>query len=454
MFSQQKIIEPTTSRHTHSLASPSSRPPWLSAVLNNDSSPPRIYRWTPDHQARGPMTSSDPRRIYILGAGNIGRLYAAHLAKHSPSAPPLTLVVHRRSLLEHWIADPGVEIIRNGGKFVEKTFEGIDVEYWVDDPHAEKDGSATEIGPIHNIIIATKAGAAIPEADRLRRYLNRNSTVAFAQNGMSRLWPPHGSAYAAQRYPDGDAPNFAACITTHGIISLGPFRSKHASPADAKIGLVLPSSEAGATNSADYMMEMVATAPGLDSKRVARLDLWVLQLEKLVVNIIINPMTAVLRCKNGVLFAENSGLLVDVMDRLLKETSAVYQALVNHPSTTDILQGTNDDHDGSNHASDTPQESLAAIRARLTERFSFTNLRDMLWGVGYKVGENTSSMLQDVQAGKTTEIQDFNGWVVDTARFLDSGLDVSGHQALIELVETGKTLKQTELSRAVLCEAI
>jgi 2-dehydropantoate 2-reductase len=61
----------------------------------------------------------------------------------------------------------------------------------------------------------------------------------------------------------------------------------------------------------------------------------------------------------------------------------------------------------------------------------------MLHDVGFKVRHNTSSMLQDVLAGKKTEIRDFNGWLVDTASWLDERLDVSGHKKLIELVETG-----------------
>lgn len=323
---------------------------------------------------------------------------------------------------------------------MERTYEGLDVEYWTDDPPTDQ-GSAREIGPINNLIIATKAGPALHEADRLRRYLDASSTVAFAQNGMSKLWPPHGPAYTAHRWPDGDAPSFAACITTHGVTSLGPFRSVLAAPADSKVGLVLPSP--ASPLGGEYLLETVATAPGLNSRRVSQADLWVLQLEKLVINLVINPMTAILRCKNGVLFGEESGVLVEAMDRLLQETSKVYQALINHPSTADILVN-------SSATGTTPRdESLEATRKRLTDRFAVAPLREMLWRVGYQVGENTSSMLQDVNAGKKTEIRDFNGWIVEMARFLGQDLDVSGHQALIDIVESGRTLDRAELGKAI-----
>lgn len=415
----------------------SSQPPWLSSFLKDNSPAPRIYSWTPEPEPYTTLSPAhdNPRRIYILGIGNIGRLYAAYLSKH-PNAPPITLVLHRRELLSGWHESPGIEITRQG--ITERTTK-LNVEYWTDDPPSGE-GSATEVGPISNLIIATKADTALQEADRLRRYLNSSSTVAFAQNGMCKLWPPHGSAYVAHRFPDqASAPNFAACITTHGVISLAPFRSKHASLADAKVGLVLPN--ARSAERAEYLLQTVATAPQLDSHRESRADLWVLQLEKLVVNTVINPMTAVLRCQNGVLFAEQQGVLVNIMDRLLEETSPVFQALVRHPSTSEIL---------STSLNTDCSRSLETARQKLIDRFAVKPLRDMLWGVGYKVKENTSSMLQDVRAGKKTEIRDFNGWIVDMAHFLDPNLDVSSHEKLIDLVEDAKVLDPAQLGEALL----
>lgn len=425
----------------------SSRPPWLASLLDDRSPAPRIFSWTPPGSAAGLSSSPgpDPRRIYILGVGNIGRLYAAHLARVRPDPPPITLVLHRRELLDDWSADPGVKMIRrrpgsDGPPVVETTREGLDVEYWTDEPPPA--GEAREIGRIANLIVATKADVALPQVDRLRRYLDGSSTVAFAQNGMSKLWPPHGPAYVSHRWPSGgDAPSFAACITTHGVTSHGPFRSEHASPADAKVGTVLPNPAAQTTG--NYLLDTIAAAPGLESRLVSRADLWVLQLEKLVVNSIINPLTAVMRCKNGDIFKDESSPVVEVMDRLLQETSSVYQALINHPSVEGILAGLpRQDVSGA--------KDLESSRRELKERFSVGPLRHMLWQVGSKVADNTSSMLQDVRAGRKTEIRDFNGWIVDMARFLDPRLGVSCHEALIDLVEGGNVLDERALGKVTL----
>ncbi|EHK48598.1 hypothetical protein TRIATDRAFT_298036 [Trichoderma atroviride IMI 206040] len=81
----------------------------------------------------------------------------------------------------------------------------------------------------------------------------------------------------------------------------------------------------------------------------------------------------------------------------------------------------------------------------------------MLYKIGEIVKENSSSMFQDVQAGKKTEVRDFNGWLVETASFLsqeDSSqrgvLDVSCHQAMVDLVESGAIMNEEELAKHVL----
>lgn len=426
------------------MASSKQQPPWLQTVLQDRTPSKTLYAWTTANlisstqQARAPALDDLDRRIFILGIGNMGRLYASYLAK-LPRPPPITLVVHRQELLEQWQQGQGIEFTRNGLVEANKSF---DIEWWTE--RRPEHGPVREVADgtrIQNLLITTKASAALPEADKLRPYLDETSTVAFAHNGMSKMWPPHGPVYVAHRYASGKAPSFISCITTHGVISLGPFRSLHASPADAVVGPVLPSLQAAA--STRYLMDQITSAPHLDSRPASRAELWTLQLEKLIVNSTINPLTAVLRCKNGVLFADKDGPVVHVMDKLLSEASLVLQALVNHSSSTDILGGF------TKEGKEEPA-NLNATRRDLTERFSQPRLQVMLHRVGAMVGENTSSMLQDVQAGKELEIRDFNGWLVDMAAYLGQGLDVSCHQKLVELVERRAILSADDLSRHLL----
>ncbi|KAF6806599.1 putative 2-dehydropantoate 2-reductase [Colletotrichum sojae] len=419
-------------------------PPWLQSLLDTNSNAPKLYAWgLSDVEGTSQVPSSHVdqqknnarQRIHILGVGNLGILFASSLAS-LPNPPPITLVFHRKNILLAWKREPGLEISRNGSVFKHSAF---DVELWSEEPPPSGDAREVADGRvIQNLLVTTKASQALPEVDRVRRYLDGNSTVAFAQNGMCKMWPPHGTTYVSARYPHDNSiasPNWLACVTTHGVTSLGRFKSVHASEADVKVGPVLLNQEA--PNSASYLSDVLTRAPNLHAKAVARDDLWVLQLEKLVVNSIINPLTAVLRCKNGQLFAEDDSPVSKVIDVLLFEASRVLQALINDRSADSILQA--------DTCVDTAAKEGKVTRSALSERFSQPNLRNMLYEVGHKVRENTSSMLQDVRAGTQTEIDEFNGWLVDMASYLDPSLDVASHKILIGLVKNGAALEAGSL---------
>lgn len=411
------------------------RPAWLEEILHDKSPPPKLFSWTVANLGgrHSDYTQQEHKRLYVLGLGNLGRLFATSLAK-LPDPPPITLVFHKKSLLEQWALNPGVEMVRSG---VSDRSTNFDVEWWTD--IKPDSGPVLEVcrgKAIPNLIVATKAPVALPQVDKIRRYLDGKSTVAFVQNGMNRLWPPYGAEYSGCRYQAGGQPNWVACVTMHGVTSLGDLKSLHASPADVAMGHVSLNSENG--QQAEYLMDRLASAPYLDARRVSRSSLWVLQLEKLVVNCIINPLTALLRCKNGVLFATPDGPAIRVMDVLLEEASRVLQALIRDESSRAILLG----DDGDSGALERPNARLQPV----LDRFSTPRLRTMLHSVGEKVKDNKSSMLQDVIAGNITEIREFNGWLVDTAAYL-GGLDVKNHQTLIRLVESDTILGQAQLDQ-------
>jgi 2-dehydropantoate 2-reductase len=430
-------------------------PPWLEPILGDGSPPKKLFAWGPDNVSGGfdySPGSTDDRRIYILGVGNLGRLFAS-LLHRCPEPSPITLVVHRKDALSDWTSSNGIEILRSGVLEANKNFN---IEWWTDKP--PEHGRIREVadgGKLRNLVISTKAGAALEQVDRIRGYLDDQSTIAFVQNGMSKMWPPHGLTYVNHRYSVGSssqlhvhgssatqehkplsgAPSFLSCVTTHGVTSQGPFKSLHASQGNVHFGPVLVNSSWGGTN---HLAHQLATAPQLNTTLVSREDLWVLQLEKLVVNAVINPLTAILRCKNGELFSAENEACKKIIDRLLREASAVLQALVRHQSTSAILGTSSSD-------------SVVATIKSLETRFTQDQLRSMLYAVGHKVRENTSSMLQDVNAGKPTEVRDFNGWIVDTAAFLGPGLEVPANQRLIDLVEGGASMSASEL-QAHLCD--
>ncbi|KAH7361386.1 ketopantoate reductase PanE/ApbA C terminal-domain-containing protein [Plectosphaerella cucumerina] len=405
-------------------------PPWLRCISEDTSPAPKLFAWSSrnldQHEPRENQAGESPikkdfeKRIHIVGIGNIGILLATALAQ-LPNRPPITLVVHKRELLEQWHRQPGLQITRN--KCTDFVVD-FDVEWWTDEePVSGPKRQIADGATIGNLLVSTKASVALLEVDRVRRYLNSSSTVAFVQNGMCKLWQPYGKRYMALRHPTGNHPNWLACVTTHGVTSLGRFRSEHVAVADMKIGPVHLSQH---SKTHSYLPETLCRAPFVHGEGVTSEELWILQLEKLVVNAIINPLTAILGCKNGKLFETPDGPLMHVVESLIQEASEVLQALIQHPMTDAILADPDRRHD-------------------LLNRFSAHHLRLMLLNIGHKVKDNTSSMLQDYRAGKGTEIQDFNGWLVDTAAFLDVKASTTRHEALVQLVESGARMDEVSL---------
>ncbi|PHH68504.1 hypothetical protein CDD82_507 [Ophiocordyceps australis] len=419
---------------------------WLTQIASHGSPPPRLYAWTAANLSgtgahnREPRKDNDSRRIHMLGIGNIGRLFASNLAS-LPDRPPITLILRRPELLAKWysINCQGIQIVRPGvdgsGNKTSSHKSAFDVECWCETPPPH--GPIHHPFPVNKLIVTTKAASALPAVDRLRRYLAPDCAVVMVHNGVSPLWPPHGDEYLEQRYPNGGAPRFFSAVTSHALWSMGDFCSMHVAPGDSVMGPILPagpngdieaSSPCPETPSAGQgLMQQIKAAKGLQFRSVAWRELWLLQLDKLVVNTTINPLASVLRCKNGQLFENSHDSVIPlIMDRLLQETCHVIQALVSHPASC-------------------PMVGPDGVEP-LNQRYTVCQMRDMVCDIGKRSAANTCSMLQDVQAGRLTEVSELNGWLLDTAARLGC-MALPTHGALVDLVKGRVALSKEELAR-------
>lgn len=341
--------------------------------------------------------------IHILGVGNLGRLFAHALAK-SKNPPPISLLLHRASLLSEW---------EKGGRQISITTDGT--------VNSQASFSVEVIDPSHpppsqdsiieNLIIATKATTTLSALSALNHRLNSTSTILFTQNGMGTV-----DEVTAHIFPSiSSRPTFLSCITSHGVFTQGPFNSVHAGFGSVSIGRthqVPPPPPPNLSSNAQNLIDRIVGAPLLNAREVAPRDLLLLQLEKLAVNAMINPLTAIFHCRNGELF--DKGPIVALMRLLLAEVSQVIRSL------PEIRE-------------DEETES----------RFSTRNLEGVVLDVADKTGKNTSSMLQDVRAQKETEIEYINGYVVKRGREL--GVDCEHNEKLVEMVKTGKRIGLDEI---------
>ncbi|KAK5717141.1 2-dehydropantoate 2-reductase (Ketopantoate reductase) (KPA reductase) (KPR) [Elasticomyces elasticus] len=395
------------------------------------------------------------RRIHMLGTGSIGKLVAHSLAG-LPNPPPITLLLHRYSLLQAWekgrkevtIQDgPGGAKVARGGFEVELVEEvrrqhGVIVERKqadvfelaegarvrpdeaakmlqdVEKAQPAGDALTTEAGegkqqpgpttyyrpggsgqgdhayssePIHNLIVTTKASLTIPALLRIKHRISRSTTICFLQNGMGIVEAVNDSLF-----PDPETrPSYVQGILTHGVnvppevATRDPFFAVHAGHGTIALGALprKPSSmDQDAKDeiwapSARYLLRTLTRCPVLCAVGFTPTELLQQQLEKLAVNSVLNPLTALLDARNGSLLFNFA--LTRTLRLLLAETSLVIRSLPELQSIPNI-----------------------------NTRFSASRLESLVVTVADKTKDNISSMLADVRAGRKTEIDFINGYIV------------------------------------------
>lgn len=218
-------------------------------------------------------------------------------------------------------------------------------------------------------------------------------------------------------------PSYLASVITHGLYSEGPFSTVYAGLGTISIGPVLPNQLAKPSNGKErrtrilesqYLLEEIIKTPSLVAKSVSPDDLVQAQIEKLIINAIINPLSVVLNRKNGQLF--QSPAITHLMQLLLSEASLVVRSLLELEGISDIVS-----------------------------RFSVQNLERLVKSVAEKTADNTSSMLQDVIAGKETEIDYINGYIVE--RGMQLHIDCPHNRRITQMVKEKTFISEAQLNQ-------
>ncbi|KAI7708411.1 hypothetical protein KC353_g11037, partial [Hortaea werneckii] len=296
--------------------------------------------------------------------------------------------------------------------------------------------------PIYNLIVTTKAPLTVSALLPLRHRLGPQSTICFLQNGMGVV-----DEVNKQLFPkEEDRPNYVQGIITHGVnvppavAERDPFYAVHAGHGTIALGL-LPRAEtkspdhppnpeqddtAAATspstptspssrhrqvqtkawNTARYLLRTLTRTPVLAAVGFPPTELLQQQLEKLAVNSILNPLTALIDSRNGDIL--HNFALTRTMRLMLAETSLVIRSL----------------------------PELHAL-PNVNVRFSASRLETLVVSVAHQTRDNVSSMLADVRGGRRTEIEFINGYIV--RRGEEMGIKCVVNYAMMQAV-LGKAL--------------
>ncbi|MGM0633739.1 MAG: 2-dehydropantoate 2-reductase [Pseudomonadota bacterium] len=300
---------------------------------------------------------------HVLGAGAMGCLWACRLAGHGW---PVRLVLRN----EHRVAD----YRRGDGLMLESGPEERCFPVPAD--------SVAANGAIDALLLATKAGDAVPALESVAHRLHSASVIVLLQNGVAAQEAVH-RRYGADRI---------LCLSTsHGAWMRAPFHVVHAGAGQAWLGSLDPEPEGSGSGLRQRVLPQLPAGPmRIHAEPDMRARLW----RKFAVNCAVNALTVLHDCRNGELLTRPAAAAD--LTALCEEIEGVLGALPWAPRIGPLW----------------PQ-----VRAVLDAS-----------------ADNVSSTLQDVRAGRRTELGWLNGWLIALAR--EQGLDCPRNHSIASRLST------------------
>jgi 2-dehydropantoate 2-reductase len=416
-------------------------------------------------------------RFHVLGVGSIGTLIAHHLRRARPATDQLSLIVRKDSPAHIPYRAPnnlvvefnGVRSQVNGGFQTEYAESAKDAAFkllgearkqW----KSQDEEKATELykekkqlerlpngGPIDSLIVATKATRTLQALRQCRERISSNSTIVLLQNGMGiydsvveNLFP----------YPE-DRPNFIIASTTHGAWKKRDIETAHhvvhagfgdlcfaimpdsrtegrdfeksfwQAPADTPAhqrSLSLGDIDADTSSSQDpkyvSLRKTVEALLSMDlnTKWQPMTQLQIRLRQKLTINSSINPLTALIGCRNGDLLGSSHSR--DLIRAICHEASAIFRQVTDqsHDSGEWLFGGGNAAAGG-----------MHALSAGVLESETYQVIK--------KTSANYSSMVVDMERGSILEIDYMNGFLSrmgQTYRVPTPTIDALRHAVLIK----------------------
>lgn len=377
-------------------------------------------------------------RFHVLGLSPLGLLIAYHLRAASRSVTLVhktyrkAWVSHSRSKGELYMETRGV--VQSCGGFqcevVEKgEISGVGITF---NPNLTRGQARNYVPPVEDIhtrpidslIVTTRPTETVDALSNLLPRLNASSTVVLFQDGMGIFEEIMQHVF---RNPE-TRPNFILASNTNQAWFKDNYHVVHTAHGTVDFGIVpdprkrdfeaslveesKPSHERqldlddiaqlGNPSHVQYrsLRETVAALSSLDTlgtKWCPMADVQVAMRKKLVINAAVNPLTAILGCRNGALFRDSGSK--SILRNICKEASDVFRAQLEH-ETESYLDSLAPNTDKSQVPLD-----------RMPPELEAESLMDEVIRTSKRQG-NVSSTLSDIRHGRRTEIQYLNGYLV------------------------------------------
>ena len=400
-------------------------------------------------------------RFYILGIGPIGSLLAHHLRAALPRVHSVTLI-HKSVSQARTAASLGSAIsVENQGMV--QTSDGYDMEVFEQGDYSgagipfdstlsrdevkryspSPENSRTD--PIETLFVTTKAQNTTNAISRMLPRLTPRSTIVLLQNGMGIY---EDLVQKLFRNPES-RPHFILASNTHGAWLKSPLHVVHAGVGDIEFGIVPDSrgrdfeaalseeckpqhdrelslddiARQGETSYAQYSslrdtVAVLGSLDGLGCKWRRMSDVQLAMRKKLVVNAVVNPLTAILGCRNGTLFKDEASKRM--LQDICTEAAAAFQAQLE--ADTQAFLGS--------LAPDV--ERSQAPLGRMPADLQADALVQEVKRVAQLTRGNISSTLSDIRKGRPTEISFLNGYLVRLGK--QYGVPMPANSALLNMV--------------------
>ena len=297
--------------------------------------------------------------------------------------------------------------------------------------------------PIESLIVTVKAYTAIEAVKALIPRLRPNSTIVLLHNGMGVYERLVEDVF---RNPE-HRPHFIVTVNDHGAWSKNYFHTVHAGIGAITFGIVadprgrnfetpvadtdVPRPEQ--LQSLDNIMSLkegddspyrslrntvaaLSNLSGLNAawKPISHVE--TAMKRKLVVNSVVNPLTALMGCRNGELLETTEAR--KIINRICSEAAHAF-----------ALQAQAQEEGSDKEKQANVRMRLGRVSPGLTSRA----LEEECLRVIKVTAANTSSMLSDVRSGSYTEINYMNGYLVGLGRSF--GLQMTTTRTLLNLIK-------------------
>jgi 2-dehydropantoate 2-reductase len=384
-------------------------------------------------------------RFHVLGLGPIGSLFAHHLRLALPHSHSIVLIHKSRRQASQALAAGGVIRVENNGvamaasgfesevfdvPFAQLTDELLSIKgSWLSRASdkmscEQKSDWSRQIGDrsdsIESLFVTTKSHTTLSAIRRLLPRLSNNSTIVLLQNGMGIYEQLIGQLF---RNPE-QRPHFILASNTHGAWLKRFYHVVHAGVGEVHFGVIPdplgrnfeaslsddrtePENRklsvndlASPPDDESYdryrtLRDTVGTLSSLSKLNISwkpMAELQVTMRRKLVVNSVINPLTAIMGCRNGDIFTSTAAHRI--MTRVCQEAAKVYAAQICAEAQSWMdREGVGDQYPIGRVPDALTSEALETECLRVAELTK----------------GNISSMLSDIRKGNDTEIEFMNG---------------------------------------------